>query len=368
MGYQSRNFKLAIGAGGTGGHIIPALAFANWLKNTEPQVDIKFFCGSREIEKEVYNVHSFTPYILPIEGSPMWGSPLQRTKRLWRLIMSFGITHRQFKRWMPDAVIVFGGYVSLPLLYASLKLKLPVFVHEQNVVAGKVTKLASMIGITVLSGWEKLEGVKKYKHVGVPVREFQYLPRLEAWHKLNIGGSFPSGPIVLSLGGSLFSEKMQNLTLKLAERECFKEWFFLSLGNAACPKRLKENVCLLPRTWEIYKLYSLADIVITRAGASTLAELVDWNIPAVIVPWLQSADGHQLANAKLFERNGYGRIWMETENNIEILERNLLELNSSLPKKGTRTSRRLGNRPSELIWMEIVENVKGDVNIDSKGQ
>jgi UDP-N-acetylglucosamine--N-acetylmuramyl-(pentapeptide) pyrophosphoryl-undecaprenol N-acetylglucosamine transferase len=367
MGFQNKKLKLAIGAGGTGGHIIPALAFANWLRGNHPEVEFKFFCGARNIEKEIYSAHSIEPEVLPIEGSPMWGNLFQRTSRLWRMMISFGIVSNYFKKWKPDVVITFGGYVSLPLLYVSFRAKIPAFVHEQNVIAGKVTKLAYKAGFEVLSGWEKLEGVKEYRYVGIPLRRFQCLPRWEAWHKLNMKDHPPSGPIVLSLGGSLFSEKMRTLALKLASRESFKKWFFLVLGDVAHPNKLKENVYLLPKTWEVGNLYSLADIVISRAGASTLAELSYWNIPAIVVPWLEAADGHQLANAKLFEEKGYGRIWLEGEENIKSLENKILDLHSRrLKKKTTNTMADLADRSSELVWESLKRELKGDVDIDGE--
>jgi len=366
MDSQNKKIKLAIGAGGTGGHIIPALAFGNWLRDNHPEVEFKFFCGARGIEKEIYNAHSIEPEVLPVGGSPMWGNLLQRTSRLWRMVMSFGIVKNYFKKWKPDIVITFGGYVSLPLLYVSFRAKIPAFVHEQNVIAGKVTKLAHKAGFGVLSGWGKLEGVKKYRYVGIPLRKFQYLPRWKAWNKLSMKGFPPSGPIVLSLGGSLFSKKMETLALKLASRESFKEWFFLVLGDVVYPKKLMENVCLLPKTWEVSNLYSLADIAVSRAGASTLSELIHWNIPAIVVPWLESADGHQLANAKLFEENGYGRIWLEGEENIEALENKILELYSRFKEKTTKKTDNFADGPSELIWESLKRELKGDVDIDGE--
>jgi UDP-N-acetylglucosamine--N-acetylmuramyl-(pentapeptide) pyrophosphoryl-undecaprenol N-acetylglucosamine transferase len=319
--------KLAIVAGGTGGHIVPAVAFAQWVRLYRDKTRIRFYCGSRPFEKEIFSSENILPKVLPIDGSPISGTIFRRVVRFSGLSVSTLICLTDFLSWKPDAVLLFGGYSSLPALFAARALKIPVYVHEQNAVAGKVTRLAASWGAPVFSGWNKCTGLDpgKFTHTGIPTRLFRHLPPEEAWLKLNCEGSVPESRKVLVLGGSLASSTISKLARQLAGMPLFRSWLFLILGPEGATKRIK-NVIYVSRTWDMSPLYSLADCAISRGGASTLAELASFEIPSIVVPWKKAADDHQSENAKIFSEKGYGYTWEEDSDNLKTLSDRLYKL------------------------------------------
>jgi len=318
--------RIVLVAGGTGGHIVPALAFGTGMAVCDSRVDLKYVSGGRDLESEIYSSYGIEPLALPLKGSPAWGGFVTRISRTWSILVSFFIMLRFFVRWKPHACVLFGGYVSFPALAACLILSVPVLVHEQNAKAGKITRIASFFRKPVCSGWKTCEPLKKrcFEHTGVPVRIFGNLLPEEAWIKLEYGTECPGSPRILVLGGSLASDKLAKLAMGVSRIDEFGEWTFLFPGASDIWKRESANCWLGPRMWEMDALFSLADIVITRCGASTLAEIASLGIPAILVPWPDAADDHQTANARAFSEICGAPIVNEKEISAGLLGETLL--------------------------------------------
>ncbi|MFP4481219.1 MAG: UDP-N-acetylglucosamine--N-acetylmuramyl-(pentapeptide) pyrophosphoryl-undecaprenol N-acetylglucosamine transferase [Thermovirgaceae bacterium] len=327
--------RIAIAAGGTGGHIVPAIAFAEWVNRYRNKTEVRFYCGSRPLEKEIFFSREIVPKVLPVDGSPLSGTICRRVVRFFGLCVSTFLCLLDFVSWRPDACLLFGGYASLPALLAARMLRIPVQVHEQNAVAGKVTRLAASWGVRVFSGWNTCKGLEAgaFHHTGIPTRFFRYLPLEDAWLKLNCKGKPPDGPKVLVIGGSLASSAISSVAQKLAELPQFRSWVFFVLGGKQATKRT-DNVIFVSRTWDMSPLYSLADCAISRGGASTLAELALFGIPSIVVPWKEAADDHQTENAKIFADMGYGDTWDDKVDDLVTLAERL----QKLPALGSRIS------------------------------
>ncbi len=325
---QGRLRRLFLVAGGTGGHICPAVGFGQWLISREKDLEITYVSGSRPLEREIYRHAGLDAVILPCEGSPMgkrgWSSCLR-----WIQVAGGTIEMgRLFGRRRPDACVLFGGYVSFPALVAGWARKVPLVVHEQNTVAGRVTRLGVRMGARLLTGWKECSPFRdaNFSQVGTPVRFMRRLPRREAWNKLGLG-EFPAGKtICLVLGGSLGSRSLADRIFEISQRENFDEWMFLVMGAETGDNHLSERVWGIPRRWDMETIYSLSDVAVVRGGASTLSELRAWAIPALVVPWPESRDDHQSANAKLFAEDGYGVVWDEVRENAAELLAKLLQL------------------------------------------
>ncbi|CBL28491.1 UDP-N-acetylglucosamine--N-acetylmuramyl-(pentapeptide) pyrophosphoryl-undecaprenol N-acetylglucosamine transferase [Fretibacterium fastidiosum] len=145
-------------AGGTGGHIFPALVFGRWLE-AHCGAAVSYLSGSRPLEAEIYAAAGVTPFRLSLEGSPLGvRSPLKVLRRSLALVSAFGEVSRRLAEVRPTTAFLFGGYVSFaPLLLCRLR-GIPVVFHEQNAVAGRVTRLASRLGAVIASGWEECQG------------------------------------------------------------------------------------------------------------------------------------------------------------------------------------------------------------------
>ena len=213
MTQVSRNILIA--SGGTGGHIFPAIVFG---KNLQENGDnVKWLCGSRNLELTIYESAGITPEILPIAGSPMGTkSPVKVLGRIRDLLKSITMTSRLIKTFRPDSIYLFGGYISFaPLILGKIR-SIPVTLYEQNAVAGRVARIAEKLGAEICTGWPVCEGIKHFRYTGTPAREPVRLCRDEALRELGL--SLPADRKIVGIaGGSLGSGPLSELMRKTAE-------------------------------------------------------------------------------------------------------------------------------------------------------
>ncbi|MDR1730968.1 MAG: UDP-N-acetylglucosamine--N-acetylmuramyl-(pentapeptide) pyrophosphoryl-undecaprenol N-acetylglucosamine transferase [Synergistaceae bacterium] len=342
-------------AGGTGGHIFPALAFRQWIERERKAERITCLSGSRPLEAEIYASRGVVPERLFLSGSPLGSSSI--LKNLWRVLeffLAFFRAGRLMRRLRPDRCYLFGGYISLaPLLWCRI-LKIPTVIHEQNACAGKATRLASRMGVPVAAGWKECRGLKvPFVTTGIPVRRFSWMNRRDAARALGI--EVQEDDLVIGvIGGSLSSAALNALSEKLfrsrkeTSPEKLRPLVFAILGDSSGPVP-GASVHFLGRRWDMSPFYSLVDAVICRSGASTLAELALYGIPALTIPWKDAADGHQEANARCFAAISENLVWYEEENTgPEDAFSKLLTL--CLRKKTPRGEISADDRASRTLW------------------
>jgi UDP-N-acetylglucosamine--N-acetylmuramyl-(pentapeptide) pyrophosphoryl-undecaprenol N-acetylglucosamine transferase len=308
------NPRVIISGGGTGGHIFPAVSIAGEIKRRYPDADILFVGAKGGMEMEVVPRYGY-----PIKG--VWISGIQRQMSLKNLLknavfplklfvsmMQAGSIYRSFK---PQAVIGVGGYASGPMGRVASN-KVPLVICEQNAYPGLVNKWLSKRASKILLG---NEAAKKYfsgDHVIVtdnPIRSFEKLSREEAAKRLGID---PTLPTILSLGGSLGAGPI-NEALKAQLDQLTAEGQNIQLVWQA-GKRYYETlrsevpehprVKLMPFINDMAAAYGACDLIISRAGGSTISELIALSKPAMLVPAPQLAEDHQTKNARsLSDRN-----------------------------------------------------------------
>lgn len=312
--------KVLLVAGGTGGHIFPALAFGRWLSARNRVEHVTYLSGSRPLELEIYRSQGIDPFPLSLRGSPLGSrSAVEIFRRCAGLVRAFFQAAALLRRRRPDICFLFGGYVSLMPLLLCRFLGIPVIVHEQNACAGKVTRLASRMGCRVASGWDECKGISgSFTYVGIPVRPLLKVPRPEALAALGLDLNFEDADdalVVGVVGGSLSSASLTALIGKLSGRSAAKtdgRIVFVVLGDGTDMRNARE-VRFVGRRWNMAPFYSLCDAVICRAGASTLAELAAYGIPALAIPWGGASDGHQEMNARRFAALTGNPLWVEDE-------------------------------------------------------
>ncbi|MGI6784512.1 MAG: UDP-N-acetylglucosamine--N-acetylmuramyl-(pentapeptide) pyrophosphoryl-undecaprenol N-acetylglucosamine transferase [Aminivibrio sp.] len=350
--------RVCLVAGGTGGHIFPALAFGEWLEERVENVSVGFVCGSRPLESEIYGSRGVSPFKLPVSGSPFGAPGFAVRARRWReTIASFFIFLKYLRKEEWDCCVLFGGYVSFPALLACRLKKVPFVIHEQNAAAGKVTRIAVRLGGKAASGWDECAPLPEgsFTPAGVPVRKFSPLGKREGWESLGSGRKFPENTIIGVLGGSLMSEGLVQLLYSIFRDEAFKTFTFLLLGSSekVHSGKVPENVIFIKKQWDMNSFYSVIDGAITRGGASTLSELMLWKIPAVVIPWKLAADNHQERNARRFVDLASGEIWSEGEP-PELLKEKLLSILTNAPTARIELS---AGDESERLWRLISSSI-----------
>jgi UDP-N-acetylglucosamine--N-acetylmuramyl-(pentapeptide) pyrophosphoryl-undecaprenol N-acetylglucosamine transferase len=298
--------KIILSGGGTGGHIFPALAIGRELKAQFPDMEILYVGASGGMEMEIVPKNNF-----PIKG--LWISGIQRQFSLKNLLknllfplkflVSLYQAHKILSDFRPDAVIGVGGYASGSLGLQASRKGIPLFICEQNALPGLTNrKLAPKAAKILLGNEDALKYFDKEKCVitGNPIRKMTLADRKLA--KLKFGLD-PDKLTVLSLGGSLGAMKLNEaweaqLPLLVAEDiqlvwQCGKR-YYEEIKNRIVKH---ENIRIMPFIEEVETAYSAADLVVSRAGGSTISELIALRKPAILIPSPNVADDHQTKNA-----------------------------------------------------------------------
>ena len=315
--------KFIFACGGTAGHINPAISIAKELKRLMPDAEILFVGSGRKLENRLVPLEGFDIVNLTISGLTRGLSPksiAENVKAAKKLASSGKEATKILKDFMPDVVIGTGGYVCYPVIKNAAKLNIPTVIHESNAVPGLTTKLLSGCASRVLVSFENtVQYYKKPENViltGTPVRD-DFLTADGQVSKRELGAN---KPLVVSFWGSLGAGLMNLHMIEFVKQNAEKgrfhhihatgggeqgiSEFMTGLKNAGV-KELPDYIEIRPYIDDMPSVMAAADIILCRAGASTLAELTLLGKPAILVPSPYVTNNHQEENAKrLFEAGG----------------------------------------------------------------
>ena len=323
--------RFVLTCGGTAGHVNPALAVAGRLRELMPDSCFLFLGAEGKMEMDPvpragYEIRPLK--ITNIARGHSLTAMLHNLDTVKNVLASEREARAILKEFRPDAVIGTGGYVCYPVLAAAAKLHIPTVVHESNALPGLTTRMLEDKVDAILVGFE--ESRKHYKDpekvsvTGTPVRgEFARCTRQSARAELGLD---PEEPLVVSVWGSLGSGHMNEILLRMLPKLQGQRRFRLihSIGSrdfkqfqeqlrereldpAACNVDAREYIFDMPR------VMAAADLILCRAGASTLAELTYMGKPVLIVPSPNVTDNHQEKNARVLERAGGAKVFLEGE-------------------------------------------------------
>ncbi len=304
--------KVIIAGGGTGGHIFPAIAIANALKNIDEQIEILFVGAKGKMEMEKVPQAGYKIEGLDIAGFNR-SSLIKNIGLPVKLVKSFLQVHSIVKRFKPDAVIGVGGYSSFPVLKFAQTKGIPTFIHESNSFAGKsnmmLGKRATKI-FTGTDGMEKFFPQEKIVVTGNPVRKSITDASVTKNEGINFFSLNESKKTVLVVGGSLGAKSINeaiDIGLdKLLDADLQIIW---QTGKPYAEKgkervKGKEGVWVNEFITKMEYAYAAADIVVARSGAMTVAELCVAKKPVLFVPFPFAAEDHQTVNAmQLIKKN-----------------------------------------------------------------
>ncbi len=330
--------NLIFTCGGTAGHINPALAVANLMRERHPDCKILFIGAQGHMEEKLVPQAGYELRCLPGSGLSRKLNPAgikQNFHAVKCVLDAVKECKRIFREFRPDVIIGTGGYASFPALYAGSSMKIPVCVHESNAVPGVTTKLAARLADRVLVCFEESKKMypnpSKVEVVGMPVRkEFIYGDREEARRELGIGGE----PVVLSAFGSLGAKVMNQTMAELFCMEKEENFPFRhihatgSFGWEWMPDLVREKGIDLSRTdriemkeyfYNMPTLMAAADVMISRAGASTCNEIAAAGLPCILIPSPNVTNNHQEKNARVLEARKGAVVILEKDCTPETL-------------------------------------------------
>ena len=319
--------------GGTAGHVNPALALAQRLGEENPDAEFLFVGAERGLEKDLIPKAGYPFRTVRISGfrrSFKPGAIKHNLVSLYNLLRSPAEAKAILRDFRPDVVVGTGGYASFPMIRAAAAAGIPTAVHESNIVPGLTTAMLEQYADRVMVGFEDCR--QHYKHpekvmvTGTPVRgDFFALTREQARCRL---GLTDGRPLLVSFWGSLGASGMNRCMADFLELEARQGQPFHHIhaaGKSGYPllqEQLREkgvDLTKLPALQVREYIYDMAcvmraaDLVLCRAGASTISELTALGVPALIVPSPYVTNNHQEKNARMLERAGGAVVLTEQE-------------------------------------------------------
>ena len=336
---EKRIDRVIFTCGGTAGHVNPAIAVAQLMAEKNPQIKILFVGAERGLEKDLIPKAGYefrTVHISSFHRSLKPAEIKHNLVSLYNMVRSPAEARSILKEFRPDAVIGTGGYASYPTVKAAAKMGIPTAVHESNAVPGLTTELLEPYAGRIMVGFESCR--QHYKHpekvavTGTPVRgDFFDLTRSQAREKL---GLTDDRPLIVSFWGSLGASHMNAhmedfFRLEAADGMPFHHIHGVGKsGYPAMTARLRadglDHVPGLDVREYIYDMAPVmraADLVICRAGASTISEITALATPAILVPSPYVTNNHQEKNARILEQHGGAVVLLEADASGEALYR-----------------------------------------------
>lgn len=342
--------KYLFTGGGTAGHITPALAVAEAIGKREPDAEILFVGREGGAENEKIRALGYRVRELPVGGFER-RLTVKNLKSLFTLFRGLGDAGRILGEERPDVVFGTGGYVSYPVLHVAAQRAIPAFLHESNATPGLAVRRLAPRCDEVLLGIAGSEAAfsphVRTQVVGNPVRE-GFCAHPKSFEKRRLG-ILPDHLLILSFGGSLGSARMNEVLLAfLAEHSAVRkkichihatgERYFPSLPEKYRPFTRESGKCrILPYIDDMPRLMRAADIVISRAGAMTLAELSVAQCAAVLIPSPNVTGNHQYKNAKHLADRGAALMIEEGDLSEESLIRVLTPLEEDCNRRRALT-------------------------------
>lgn len=338
---------MLISGGGTGGHINPALAIADKVKNEYPDAVIEYVGTQKGLEANLVPKAGYKIHFIKVRGFKRSLS-LSNIDAAIKAVTSVLAAKKIIKNFRPDVVVGTGGYVCWPVLKAAADMNIPTIVHESNAYPGVTTKMLSKHVDKILLGFEESKKYldcdeKKLLRVGSPVSEKMLTAsKVQSRQKLGID---MSEKMVLSAGGSLGAKPLNDSVYELIKNYTLPEGVLHvhATGNAGWQQESERyinlgfervdddtlrrgSVTVCRYIYNMHELLSACDIEICRAGAMTLSELSVLGKAAIIIPSPYVTNNHQYCNAKVLcdkdaalmieEKNLDGKILTETVKNL----------------------------------------------------
>lgn len=326
-----KNPRIIISGGGTGGHIFPAVSIANALRAEYPEAEILFVGAKDRMEMQKVPQAGYKIVGLPVKGliRPLWN--LKNVFILWDFLKSKRMVRKIIKEFQPDVAVGVGGYASAATLNAAYDMGIPCLIQEQNSFAGLTNKTlarkASKICVAY-EGMERFFPADRILLTGNPVRQSLLSNSLSRQEAMREFGLTADKPTILLIGGSLGARTLNNSVLRSIEQIRHSNVQFIWQTGSYYKQKIAEELEQLCKPANLYvtdfipamdKAYKVADLVISRAGASSISELCLLGKASILVPSPNVAEDHQTHNAMALVNRGAALIVKDAEAEDQLI-------------------------------------------------
>lgn len=339
--------RVLLSGGGTGGHINPALAIADIIKNKYPDSEIAFVGTPYGMENKLIPREGYKLYHVNVRGISRSLS-LSNIRSFMLALSSPREAGKIIDEFAPDIVIGTGGYVCWPILVAASKRGIPCAVHESNAIPGAAVKRLQKYCDVVFTNFEEseryLKRAKRIVNVGNPIRSNVRYDYGKARDELGIDGKYKY--VILSFGGSLGAQRINEGMIHFYDSYVRNHPEILAVHSAGTrffaetKERCRElgldkceNIRISDYIYDMQKWMAAADVVVSRAGAMTISEIALNKKAAIVIPSPNVTNNHQLKNARVLSDRGAGILIEESENMNEQLEVAMKDLLSDARKR-----------------------------------
>lgn len=360
--------KIIVSAGGTGGHIYPALAIIEKFKEHEKNLEVLYIGTHNRMEAELIPKRGIKYESLEIYGFSKSNICLD-IKNVFLIKKAYQKCLRIMREFKPDLVLGIGGYVTYPVIKAASKLGIKTFIHEQNSHPGKTNlvlqKKADLIGVSFkesIPSFKKAKGEVFYS--GNPCGESAL--KKKPLSKTSVGLDENKKLIVVvagSLGSSTINEKMADFLARVKDQDY--QVLYITGKNLydkfISDHKFPDNVKVLPYLDDLPALLKNTDLIITRAGASTMSEIISLTLPAIFIPSPYVANNHQYYNALELKNNNAGELIEEKDLTSKILLKKINEIlldSQKYQEIKTNLGKMSMNNSSEVIYNKLKDLIK----------
>ncbi len=362
--------KFIISGGGTGGHIFPAISIANALIKQYPDAEILFVGALGRMEMERIPAAGYK-----IEGLPISGfnrkNMFRNVKVVWNLLRSLVLARRIISRFKPEVAIGVGGYASAPTLRAASALGVPTVIQEQNSYAGVTNKLLAKNAKKICVAYEGMERFfpkEKIVQTGNPVRQDLFSIAPKTTEAFQFFGLDPKKKTILIVGGSLGARTINQSIIagleKISKANVQIIWqtgkIYIENARKAAEPFASANLLVTDFVSRMDLAYSIADLVVSRAGASSISELCLLAKPVILVPSPNVAEDHQTQNALALVRKEAAVMIRDIDAKEQLVDKalELIEKDKELNKLSENILKLAEKDSADRIALEVMKLIE----------
>ena len=359
--------RVIIGAGGTGGHLYPALALVEYIKEKEPDSEFLFVGTKDRLEAQVVPSKGYNYVGLNVHG--LVGNPIKKAIAATVFVKSIFTAKKVVKKFKPDIVIGFGGYPSASVVEAAYRLGYKTMIHEQNSIIGLTNKIlikhVDKIVCCYDRAYQNFPKEKTYKLGNPRASVITSMKPKEIFSKYGLDKHKPLVTIVMgSLGSKSVNEKLLE-SLRDFEKKDYQVLYVTGKNYYEEMKnkvgKLNHNVKLVPYIDDMPSLLKNTTLIVSRAGASTMAEISAIGVPSILIPSPYVASNHQEYNAReLSDRNGALMILEKDLNSKDFVDKVDYVINNQIVQESLRKNALALGRPNALVDMyKLIKDTLG---------